>query len=95
MTEREQIAAAYDKANAERYVEFDDFLLGWQAARADAFETSFKEKIGFLQELLRKARAEVEFWTPDEANATEHELVHLNRWYAIRYVIDGVAPPLS
>ena len=34
MTEREQIAAAYDKANAERYVEFDDFLLGWQAARS-------------------------------------------------------------
>jgi hypothetical protein len=32
--EREAIAAAYDKLNAERYVEFEDFLAGWQARSA-------------------------------------------------------------
>jgi hypothetical protein len=53
MTEREQIAADYDKANAERYVEFDDFLLGWQAARA-APALSAEQKAEVLR-LLREA----------------------------------------
>lgn len=42
-----------------------------------------------LRALLVDARAEVEFWTPDESNATASEADHLNRWYSLRDRIDA------
>jgi tetraacyldisaccharide-1-P 4'-kinase len=41
-----------------------------------------------LRELLRKARKEVEYWTPDESNADAYEVEALNGWYALRDQID-------
>jgi hypothetical protein len=65
---------------------------------AGLIERGRKEKqatIMELQRLLRLARAEVEYWTPDEAcYMTQTERAQLNRWYDLRDLIDVAAPPL-
>jgi len=50
-------------------------------------------KIVELQRLLRMARAEVEWWTPDEScEMSPAEEVALERWFVLRDMIDTVAP---
>lgn len=48
-----------------------------------------RAEVEALRALLLKARAEVEYWTPDESNALLCELGPLNLWYALRDRIDA------
>jgi hypothetical protein len=66
-----------------------------ESGRAYVYEDAEGEFVRFedyerLCDLLRAARKEVEWWTPDESNATELEGERLNnKWFPLRDKIDA------
>jgi hypothetical protein len=49
-----------------------------------------KQDNELLRDLLREARAEVEWWTPYECNASPDDEDRLSRWFALRDRIDSL-----
>lgn len=86
--------AVQDLISWEVQIALDPQVSSEAAALIERGRKENAHKIVELQRLLRLARAEVEYWTPDESNCPASEVSRLDQWYDLRGLIDAVAPPL-